>query len=91
MTFLLGAVVAVLLICLLFMIRLLIVVKTGSKHKPGSKGPVAALVVAGSGNVSLTNTLLVVLAVLCSAGVFLMMLFTSSDCSYTQHVLLSHC
>ncbi|XP_044196416.1 UDP-N-acetylglucosamine transferase subunit ALG14 homolog [Thunnus albacares] len=49
MTFLVGAVVAVLLICLLFIIRLYIVVKTGSNHKPGTKGPVAALVVAGSG------------------------------------------
>ncbi|KAM7370246.1 hypothetical protein PAMP_011517 [Pampus punctatissimus] len=49
MTFLEGAVVAVLLICFLFIIRLHIVVKTGSNHKPGAEGPVAALVVAGSG------------------------------------------
>ncbi|XP_053198493.1 UDP-N-acetylglucosamine transferase subunit ALG14 homolog [Scomber japonicus] len=49
MTFLLGAVVAVVLISLLFIIRLLIVVKTGWKHKAGSRGSVSALVVAGSG------------------------------------------
>ncbi|XP_071341656.1 UDP-N-acetylglucosamine transferase subunit ALG14 isoform X2 [Trachinotus anak] len=49
MTFLEGAVSAILLICFLFIIRLYVVVKTGSKFKPGSKGPVAVLVVAGSG------------------------------------------
>ncbi|XP_071341654.1 UDP-N-acetylglucosamine transferase subunit ALG14 isoform X1 [Trachinotus anak] len=51
MTFLEGAVSAILLICFLFIIRLYVVVKTGSKFKPGSKGPVAVLVVAGSGNI----------------------------------------
>ncbi|XP_070784555.1 UDP-N-acetylglucosamine transferase subunit ALG14 [Enoplosus armatus] len=43
----LGAVFAV--ICLLFIIRLYIVVTTGSNYQPGTKGPVAVLVVAGSG------------------------------------------
>lgn len=55
MAFFIGAVAAVLLICLLFIIRLYIVVKTGSNHKPGSKGPVAALVVAGSGNANVSE------------------------------------
>ncbi|XP_044032421.1 UDP-N-acetylglucosamine transferase subunit ALG14 homolog isoform X3 [Siniperca chuatsi] len=49
MAFLEGAVFAVLFICLLFVIRLYIVVTTGSTHQPGIKGPVAVLVVAGSG------------------------------------------
>ncbi|CAK6973274.1 UDP-N-acetylglucosamine transferase subunit ALG14 homolog [Scomber scombrus] len=49
MTVLLGTVVAVVLISVLFIIRLFIVVKTGWKHKAGSRGSVAALVVAGSG------------------------------------------
>ncbi|XP_031163655.1 UDP-N-acetylglucosamine transferase subunit ALG14 homolog isoform X2 [Sander lucioperca] len=44
-----GAVFAILLTCLLFIIRLYIVVKTGPNYKPGTKGPVAVLVVAGSG------------------------------------------
>ncbi|GLD54921.1 UDP-N-acetylglucosamine transferase subunit ALG14 homolog, partial [Lates japonicus] len=44
-----GVVFAVLLICLLFIIRLYIVVKSGPKYKPGTKGPIAVLVVAGSG------------------------------------------
>ncbi|XP_068565567.1 UDP-N-acetylglucosamine transferase subunit ALG14 [Cebidichthys violaceus] len=49
MACLLGAVFAVLLLCLLFLIRLYHVVKTGSSYKPGTRGPVAVLVVAGSG------------------------------------------
>ncbi|XP_029004319.1 UDP-N-acetylglucosamine transferase subunit ALG14 homolog [Betta splendens] len=49
MAFLAGAVVSVLLICLLFIIRLFVVVKTGPKYKPGTKDPITVLVVAGSG------------------------------------------
>nr|XP_020464631.1 UDP-N-acetylglucosamine transferase subunit ALG14 homolog [Monopterus albus] len=49
MAVLLGAVFAVVFICLLFFIRLYIVVKTGAKYKPGNKGQIAVLVVAGSG------------------------------------------
>ncbi|KAM9337066.1 UDP-N-acetylglucosamine transferase subunit ALG14 [Symphorus nematophorus] len=49
MAFLLGAVFAVLLICLLFIIRLYVVVKTGPKYQPGTKGSVSILVVVGSG------------------------------------------
>lgn len=47
---LLGFTSAVLLLCLFFIIRLYIVVKTGANCKPGSKGRVTVLVVAGSGN-----------------------------------------
>lgn len=47
---LLGFTSAVLLLCLFFIIRLYIVVKTGANYKPGSKGRVSVLVVAGSGN-----------------------------------------
>lgn len=50
MAFLEGAVYAAGFICLLFIIRLYYIVKTGSSYKPGAKGPVAVLVVAGSGN-----------------------------------------
>nr|XP_004572134.2 UDP-N-acetylglucosamine transferase subunit ALG14 homolog isoform X1 [Maylandia zebra] len=46
---LLGFTSAVLLLCLVFIIRLYIVVKTGANCKPGSKGRVTVLVVAGSG------------------------------------------
>ncbi|XP_068438268.1 UDP-N-acetylglucosamine transferase subunit ALG14 [Clinocottus analis] len=49
MAFLVGAVLALLLLCLSFIIRLYYVVKTGSSYKPGTGGPVAVLVVAGSG------------------------------------------
>ncbi|XP_035517382.1 UDP-N-acetylglucosamine transferase subunit ALG14 homolog [Morone saxatilis] len=49
MAFLVEVVFAVLILCLLIIIRLYIVVKTGSKYQPGAKGPVAVLVVAGSG------------------------------------------
>ncbi|KAK9528048.1 hypothetical protein VZT92_014549 [Zoarces viviparus] len=49
MACLVGAVFAVLLLCLLFFIRLYYVVKTGSSYKPGTRGPVTVLVVAGSG------------------------------------------
>ncbi|KAA8580500.1 UDP-N-acetylglucosamine transferase subunit ALG14 isoform X1 [Etheostoma spectabile] len=49
MAVLVAAVFATLLTCLLFIIRLYIVVKTGPNYKPGTKGPVAVLVVAGSG------------------------------------------
>ncbi|KAK2859285.1 hypothetical protein Q5P01_003905 [Channa striata] len=49
MAFLMGAVFAVLLIGLLFLVRLYVVLKTGSQYKPGSRGPIAVLVVAGSG------------------------------------------
>lgn len=51
MAFPLGAVFFVLLTGLLFIVRLFIVVKTGSKCQPGTKGSVAILVIAGSGNV----------------------------------------
>ncbi|TNN61174.1 UDP-N-acetylglucosamine transferase subunit ALG14 [Liparis tanakae] len=49
MAFLFGAVFTLILICLLFIIRLYVVVKTGSRYKPGARGPVSVLVVAGSG------------------------------------------
>ncbi|XP_054478824.1 UDP-N-acetylglucosamine transferase subunit ALG14 homolog [Anoplopoma fimbria] len=49
MAFLVGAAFAVLLICVLVIVRLYHVVNTGSSYKPGTKGPVAVLVVAGSG------------------------------------------
>lgn len=51
MAFAFGAVFFALLTGLLFIVRLFIVVKTGSKCQPGSKGSVAVLVVVGSGNV----------------------------------------
>uniref|UniRef100_A0A3Q2Z9E3 UDP-N-acetylglucosamine transferase subunit ALG14 n=2 Tax=Kryptolebias marmoratus TaxID=37003 RepID=A0A3Q2Z9E3_KRYMA len=38
-----------LFICLFFIFRFYIVVKTGRNHRPGTKGPVSVLVVAGSG------------------------------------------
>ncbi|XP_023276314.1 UDP-N-acetylglucosamine transferase subunit ALG14 homolog [Seriola lalandi dorsalis] len=44
-----GAVLALLLLCVLFIIRVFVVVKTGSQFKPGTRGPVSVLVVAGSG------------------------------------------
>ncbi|XP_078018910.1 UDP-N-acetylglucosamine transferase subunit ALG14 isoform X2 [Epinephelus lanceolatus] len=44
-----GVVLAVILTCLLLIIRLFTVVKTGSNYKPGAKGPVSVVVVAGSG------------------------------------------
>ncbi|XP_062235299.1 UDP-N-acetylglucosamine transferase subunit ALG14 homolog [Platichthys flesus] len=47
--FLEGAAFAILLICVFLILRLYIVVKSGSKLKHGSKGPIAVLVVAGSG------------------------------------------
>ncbi|XP_076027568.1 UDP-N-acetylglucosamine transferase subunit ALG14 isoform X1 [Genypterus blacodes] len=40
---------ALLLLCFVFLLRLFIVVKTGSECKPGAKGSVSVLVVAGSG------------------------------------------
>ncbi|XP_042366583.1 UDP-N-acetylglucosamine transferase subunit ALG14 homolog [Plectropomus leopardus] len=46
---LLGAVFVVLFTCLLFILRLYSVVKTGSSCKPGTRRPVTILVVAGSG------------------------------------------
>ncbi|XP_036935465.1 UDP-N-acetylglucosamine transferase subunit ALG14 homolog isoform X1 [Acanthopagrus latus] len=49
MAVLVGAVLAVLLTCLLFLIRLYIVLKSGPNYKPGTKGSVAVLIVAGSG------------------------------------------
>ncbi|XP_041824987.1 UDP-N-acetylglucosamine transferase subunit ALG14 homolog [Melanotaenia boesemani] len=49
MACLVSAVFAFLLVCLIFIIRLYIVVKTGPKHRPGTKGSVTVLVVAGSG------------------------------------------
>lgn len=51
--FLAGAALGFLIIGLLFIIRLYVVVKTGPKYKPGTKGAVAVLVVAGSGNINL--------------------------------------
>ncbi|XP_076027569.1 UDP-N-acetylglucosamine transferase subunit ALG14 isoform X2 [Genypterus blacodes] len=39
---------ALLLLCFVFLLRLFIVVKTGSECKPGAKGSVSVLVVAGS-------------------------------------------
>ncbi|XP_022622504.1 UDP-N-acetylglucosamine transferase subunit ALG14 homolog isoform X2 [Seriola dumerili] len=44
-----GAVLALLLLCVLFIIRVFVVVKTGSQFKPGTRGPVSVLVVVGSG------------------------------------------
>ncbi|XP_029314021.1 UDP-N-acetylglucosamine transferase subunit ALG14 [Cottoperca gobio] len=49
MASLIEAAFAVVLIFLFFIMRLYYVVKTGSTHKPGTKGPVAVLIVAGSG------------------------------------------
>lgn len=43
------AIFAVLFLCFLFLLRLYIVLKTGSNFKPGAKGSVSVLVVAGSG------------------------------------------
>lgn len=52
MAVLVGASLVVLLTCLLFLIRLYIVLKSGPNYKPGTKGSVAVLIVAGSGNVN---------------------------------------
>lgn len=52
MAFLVAAVLAILLVCLLFIARLYVVVKTGSNYQPGTKRSVTVLVVAGSGNVN---------------------------------------
>ncbi|XP_070842486.1 UDP-N-acetylglucosamine transferase subunit ALG14 [Chaetodon trifascialis] len=49
MAFLVAAVSAVLFLCLLFVARLYIVVKTGLNSQPGAKRSVTVLVVAGSG------------------------------------------
>ncbi|KAM3593175.1 uncharacterized protein V6R79_007209 [Siganus canaliculatus] len=49
MAFLIEAALVVLLGCLVLVVRLCVVVKTGSNHKPGTKGSVAVLVVVGSG------------------------------------------
>ncbi|XP_072234928.1 UDP-N-acetylglucosamine transferase subunit ALG14 isoform X2 [Leuresthes tenuis] len=49
MALLVAALFAVLFLCLLLIIRLCVVVKTGPNYQPGTKGPVAVLVVAGSG------------------------------------------
>ncbi|XP_041817625.1 UDP-N-acetylglucosamine transferase subunit ALG14 homolog [Chelmon rostratus] len=49
MAFLVAAVLAILLVCLLFIARLYVVVKTGSNYQPGTKRSVTVLVVAGSG------------------------------------------
>ncbi|XP_030254650.1 UDP-N-acetylglucosamine transferase subunit ALG14 [Sparus aurata] len=49
MAVLVGAALVVLLTCLLFLIRLYIVLKSGPNYKPGTKGSVAVLIVAGSG------------------------------------------
>lgn len=56
MALLLEGVLFLLLISLLFIIRLYIVVKTGPKRQPGTRGPVAVLVVAGSGNVNILGS-----------------------------------
>lgn len=50
MAVLLVAAYVIMTISLLFVIRLYTVVKTGQKQRPGERGPVAVLVVAGSGN-----------------------------------------
>lgn len=55
MEFLVTAVSVVVFICLLLIIRLCAVVKTGPTRLPGGKGQVSVLVVAGSGNVNYTN------------------------------------
>ncbi|KAF7213578.1 UDP-N-acetylglucosamine transferase subunit ALG14 [Nothobranchius furzeri] len=47
--FLIGAVFALFVLCLLFIVRFCIVLKTGPSCKPGDKGYVSVLVVAGSG------------------------------------------
>ncbi|XP_038579584.1 UDP-N-acetylglucosamine transferase subunit ALG14 homolog isoform X2 [Micropterus salmoides] len=49
MVFVVEIICAILLVCLLFVIRLYVVVKTGPNCRHGTKGPVAVLVVAGSG------------------------------------------
>lgn len=47
-----GLVLAAVLLVLLLAVRVVAVVKSGSRHRPGTKGSVSVLVVAGSGNVS---------------------------------------
>ncbi|XP_059183016.1 UDP-N-acetylglucosamine transferase subunit ALG14 homolog [Centropristis striata] len=49
MALLLAAVFAVLILCLLFIFRLFTTVKAGPSYKPGAKGPLVVLIVAGSG------------------------------------------
>nr|XP_046227471.1 UDP-N-acetylglucosamine transferase subunit ALG14 homolog [Scatophagus argus] len=49
MAFVVLAALAILFTCILFIIRLYIVVKTGSNYQPGAKGSISVLVVAGSG------------------------------------------
>lgn len=57
MALLLEGVLFLLFIGLLFIIRLYIVIKTGPKRQPGTRDPVAVLVVAGSGNVNNLDSL----------------------------------
>ncbi|XP_037550346.1 UDP-N-acetylglucosamine transferase subunit ALG14 homolog [Nematolebias whitei] len=47
--FLAEAVLVFLFICLFLMFRFFIVIKSGRNHRPGTRGPVSVLVVAGSG------------------------------------------
>lgn len=56
MAFFFAVVYAVVLLSVLFFIRLCVVVKLGRSSQPGKKGSVAAVVVAGSGNVTDTNS-----------------------------------
>ncbi|XP_074478163.1 UDP-N-acetylglucosamine transferase subunit ALG14 [Sebastes fasciatus] len=49
MAVLVAAVFAVLCVVCVFIVRLYHVVRTGSSYKPGTKGPVSVVVVAGSG------------------------------------------
>ncbi|XP_068160172.1 UDP-N-acetylglucosamine transferase subunit ALG14 isoform X2 [Antennarius striatus] len=49
MAFYVGVVYVIALVCLVCIIRLYTVVKSGSRHLPGKKGPVSVVVVAGSG------------------------------------------
>lgn len=50
--FVAEAALVLLFVCLFFIFRFYIVVKTGLSHRPGTKGPVSVLVVAGSGEVT---------------------------------------
>ncbi|XP_029978897.1 UDP-N-acetylglucosamine transferase subunit ALG14 homolog [Sphaeramia orbicularis] len=49
MSFLPVVVFVLIFLCFVFLLRLYVVIKTGSKYKPGSKGSVVVLAVAGSG------------------------------------------
>ena len=56
MALLMEVVLSVLVVVLLLIIRIYVVVKAGSECRPGTKGSVAVLAVAGSGDVNNTDT-----------------------------------